>query len=199
MGDRCTEVIRAREVVVREKTVQNSSEQYAVVICYILSKRTSPSFSFSVIMAKNTGDTKFRKVDVDQYTEAAFQDEQTEDSTTSALNEAEVKSLIERGKYTDGLMLVLQNAPINSKDQSLKDVAFRLVMRLLFQIKSQSIDDFIAGLDDSKIDLLMKYVYRGFEQSQEGNNAVLLTWHEKIHVRGKAGCIIRVLTDRRRI
>ncbi|KAF8567401.1 hypothetical protein P879_01746 [Paragonimus westermani] len=150
-------------------------------------------------MAKNTGDTKFRKVDVDQYTEAAFQDEQTEDGATSALNEAEVKSLMEKGKYTDGLMLVLQNAPINSKDQSLKDVAFRLVMRLLSQIKSQSIDEFISGLDDSKVDLLMKYVYRGFEQSQEGNNALLLTWHEKIHARGKAGCIIRVLTDRRRI
>ncbi|CAL8069173.1 unnamed protein product [Calicophoron daubneyi] len=150
-------------------------------------------------MAKNTGDTKFRKVDVDQYTDPAFQDEVTEDITPTNLNESEVKGLLEKGKPVEGLLLVLQNAPLNSKDQSVKDAAFRLFMRLLVQIKSQSIDDFIASLDQVQLDTLMKYIYRGFEQSQEGNNALLLTWHEKVHARGKAGCIIRVMTDRRRV
>ncbi|CAH8500859.1 unnamed protein product [Dicrocoelium dendriticum] len=150
-------------------------------------------------MSKNTGDTKFRKVDVDQYGESNFQDEQTEDTFSPKFSEADVKSCIEKGRYVEGLTLVLQNAPINSKDQALKDIAFRLVMRLLPQIKAQAIDDFIAGLDSPKVDLLMKYIYRGFEQSQDGIYATLLTWHEKVYNRGKSGCIIRVLTDRRRI
>ncbi|KER19485.1 hypothetical protein T265_11759 [Opisthorchis viverrini] len=156
-------------------------------------------------MAKNTGDTKFRKVDVDQYTESAFQDEQADDSSATKLNEFDVRGLLEKyfgiiAKFDEALALVLQNAPINSKDQALKDTAFRYVMRLLSQIKAQNIDEFVAGLDEPKIDLLMKYIYRGFEQQpQDVTNATLLTWHEKVHARGKSGCIIRVLTDRRRI
>ncbi|THD21317.1 Actin protein 2/3 complex subunit 5 [Fasciola hepatica] len=150
-------------------------------------------------MAKNTGNTEFRKVDVDQYTESTFRDEQAEETTPIRLNEAEVKSLIEKGKSAEGLLLVLQNAPINSKDQALKDLAFRLIMRLLAQIKSANIDEFVASLDGEKVDLLMKYVYCGFENAQDGDSAMLLTWHEKVHARGKAGSIIRVMTDRRRV
>lgn len=131
-------------------------------------------------MAKNTGNTEFRKVDVDQYTESTFRDEQAEETTPIRLNEAEVKSLMEKGRPTEGLLLVLQNAPINSKDQVLKDLAFRLVMRLLAQIKSANINEFVASLDGEKIDLLMKYIYRGFENTQDGNSAMLLTWHEKV-------------------
>ncbi|VDQ14272.1 unnamed protein product [Trichobilharzia regenti] len=119
-------------------------------------------------MAKNTGDTKFRKVDVDQLTEPTFQDETIDDVKPSSINISEINDLITSGRSTDAILAILQNAPINSKDQQVKDTVFKLMMRLLSQFKSnQNIDDFLSTMDQEKIDLLMKYIYRGFEQPQE--------------------------------
>ncbi|CAH8435392.1 unnamed protein product [Schistosoma mattheei] len=74
------------------------------------------------------------------------------------------------------------------------------MMRLLSQFKSnQNIDEFLSSMDQDKIDLLMKYIYRGFEQPQEISCSTLLTWHEKVYTYGKAGSIMRVLTDRKRV
>ncbi|CAH8435876.1 Actin- protein 2/3 complex subunit 5 [Schistosoma haematobium] len=151
-------------------------------------------------MAINTGNTKFRMVNVDQLTEPTFQDELTEDIKPSRLNISEINSLISSGKSTDAILNILQNAPINSKDQQTKDTVFKLMMRLLSQFKSnQNIDEFLSSMDQDKIDLLMKYIYRGFEQPQEISCATLLTWHEKVYTYGKAGSIMRVLTDRKRV
>lgn len=46
-------------------------------------------------MAKNTGDIKFRKVNVDQYKDATFQDDQVDDSTLN-LNVDDINKLISR-------------------------------------------------------------------------------------------------------
>lgn len=135
-------------------------------------------------MAINTGNTKFRMVNVDQLTEPTFQDELTEDIKPSRLNISEINSLISSGKSTDAILNILQNAPINSKDQQTKDTVFKLMMRLLSQFKSnQNIDEFLSSMDQDKIDLLMKYIYRGFEQPQEISCATLLTWHEKVRLK----------------
>lgn len=150
-------------------------------------------------MAKNTGDTKFRKVDVDQYTDSAFQDELVEDVKPSSLNESEVNKFILSGNPSAALFTILQNAPVNSKDQGEKDTAFKLVLRILSLFKSQNIDDFLSTLDQDKLDLLLKYVYRAFEHPQEVSSTIVLTWHEKIFAYGKLGSIVRVLTDRKRI
>ncbi|KAH8855379.1 Actin-related protein 2/3 complex subunit 5-B [Schistosoma japonicum] len=151
-------------------------------------------------MSKNTGDTKFRTVDVDRLTEPAFQDELTDEAKPSSLNISEINDLISSGRSTDAILCILQNAPINSKDPQVKDTAFKLMMRLLSQFKSnQNIDDFLSTMDQDKIDLLMKYIYRGFEQPQEISCATLLTWHEKVYAYGKVGSIMRVLTDRKRV
>jgi len=48
-------------------------------------------------------------------------------------------------------------------------------------------------------DLLMKYIYRGFELPSEGSSPHLLFWHEKIFETSGVGSIIRVLTDRKRV
>lgn len=134
-------------------------------------------------MAINTGNTKFRMVNVDQLTEPTFQDELTEDIKPSRLNISEINSLISSGKSTDAILNILQNAPTNSKDQQTKDTVFKLMMRLLSQFKSnQNIDEFLSSMDQDKIDLLMKYIYRGFEQPQEISCATLLTWHEKVRL-----------------
>lgn len=55
-----------------------------------------------------------------------------------------------------------------------------------------------ALTDPDLIDVLMKYIYRGFEIPSEGSSGHLLQWHEKVFARGGIGCINRVLSDTHR-
>ena len=60
-------------------------------------------------------------------------------------------------------------------------------------------DNMISKLDQCLLDVLMKYIYRGFEHPSEGSSATLLLWHEKVYNVAGVGCIVRVLTDRKRV
>ena len=60
-------------------------------------------------------------------------------------------------------------------------------------------DGILSSLDRSLLDVLMKYIYRGFEKPSEKSSNVLLLWHEKVYNIGGVGCIVRVLTDRKRV
>lgn len=149
-------------------------------------------------MAKNTGASKFRKVDVDQYDEDKFQDEDTE-VTDQGPNDAEVNNLLAQQKPQDALLLALNNAPIGSKNQAVKDRAAATVVRVLTAFKAADIDKAVKSMDARNIDTLMKYIYKGFESPSEGSSAALLTWHEKAFAAGGLGSIVRVLTDRKRV
>jgi len=152
-------------------------------------------------MSKNTRNTEFRKIDVDQYDEEKYKEEdQTEtQSPSTGPSEGEVVSLLNAGKNLDALKLVLKNAPVGSKSQAVKDNACSLVLRVLISIKINQIDEAVKGLDRDQQDTLMKYIYRGFEQASDGNSGHYLAWHEKIFNAGGLGCIVRVLTDRKRV
>lgn len=55
-------------------------------------------------------------------------------------------------------------------------------------------DAAINALEIDLADVLMKYIYRGFEFPSEGSSAHLLQWHEKVYAKYGVGCITRVLT-----
>ncbi|KTG01838.1 hypothetical protein cypCar_00026927 [Cyprinus carpio] len=144
-------------------------------------------------MSKNTVSDRFRKVDVDEYDENKFVDEEDGGENQLGPDEAEVDSLIrsypfnvisgvlrfslvhDTGNLMGALQAVLKNPPINTKNQNVK------------------------SLDKTGVDLLMKYIYRGFEKPSDNSSAILLQWHEKALSAGGVGSIVRVLTARKTV
>lgn len=54
------------------------------------------------------------------------------------------------------------------------------MLKVLTNFKSSEIEQAVQSLDRNGIDLLMKYIYKGFEKPTENSSAVLLQWHEKV-------------------
>ncbi|XP_062602134.1 actin-related protein 2/3 complex subunit 5-C-like [Saccostrea cucullata] len=150
-------------------------------------------------MSKNTGASKFRKVNVDEYDEENFQDNEDTDVGEVGPNENEVTNYLNQSKNVEALKAVLQNPLQGSKDKRMKDKVVQLVVRVLTAFKTSEIEKGVNALDSKSLDILMKYIYRGFEFPSEGSSAALLTWHEKVYAIGGSGTIIRVLTDRKNV
>lgn len=76
-----------------------------------------------------------------------------------------------------------------------QDNAVNLTMKVLLFIKGSQIEEAVNALDRDLVDVLMKYIYRGFETPSEGSSGHLLLWHERAYAVGGVGSIVRVLTD----
>ena len=71
--------------------------------------------------------------------------------------------------------------------------AVLLVTRVLSSFKSNEIDPCVKSLDSQTLDLLMKYIYKGFENPSEGSSGALLTWHEKVsHLCNDKICMTKI-------
>lgn len=55
------------------------------------------------------------------------------------------------------------------------------MLKVLSAFKSSDIEKGVQSLDKNSVDLLMKYIYKGFERPSENSSAVLLQWHEKVN------------------
>lgn len=150
-------------------------------------------------MAKNTSSNAFRTIDVDQYSEDNYKEEVDNDPIGAGANENEVTSLLNSNRHVDALKLVLASSPIGSKNQHLKDASLSLVLRVLMSFKNSQIEDAVKQLTNETRDILMKYIYRGFEKPNEGSSAQLLVWHEKVFALSGVGSIVRVLTDKKTV
>jgi len=151
-------------------------------------------------MAKNTESNAFRTVDVDQYNEDNYREEDVAEPVTLGANEAEINNLLAQSKNVEALRNVLSNAPLGSKDPAAKEASMALAMRVLMNFKtSQKIEEAVGQLDSESRDILMKFIYRGFEVPNEGSSAHLLIWHEKVFAVSGVGSIVRVLTDKKKV
>ena len=74
-----------------------------------------------------------------------------------------------------------------------------MVIKVLLATKQNQVDSVVKTLDSDQKDLLMKYIYRGFEAPSEGSSAQLLFWHEKVFETAGLGSIVRVLSDRKKV
>ncbi|ESO06094.1 hypothetical protein HELRODRAFT_105985 [Helobdella robusta] len=150
-------------------------------------------------MAKNTKSAAFRKINVDQYEEEQYIEEQLADDSATGPNNAEVQSLLAKGNNIDALITAISTPPVNTKNQAVKDKALELVMKVMLSFKTSEIDGAVSKLDETKLDTLMKYIYRSFDKPSENSSASLLIWHDKVFAKTGVGSIIRVLTDRKRV
>ncbi|TSN03391.1 Actin-related protein 2/3 complex subunit 5 [Bagarius yarrelli] len=130
-------------------------------------------------MSKNTVSDRFRKVDVDEYDENKFVDEEEKGGENQL------------GNMMGALQAALKNPPINTKNQIVKDRAEGLVLKVLTAYKTSDIEKAVQSLDKPKVDLLMKYIYKGFERPSENSSAALSV--------GGVGSIVRVLTARKTV
>ncbi|MGH0141183.1 UNVERIFIED_CONTAM: hypothetical protein FKN15_072722 [Acipenser sinensis] len=157
-------------------------------------------------MAKNTLSSRFRKVDIDDYDENKFVDEQEEAAEQQGPDEAEVDSLTRQyplreqtGDNMAAFHAALRNPPINTKNQAVKERAQGIVLKVLTSFRSSEIEQAVKSLDKNSVDLLMKYIYKGFEKPSDNSSAILLQWHEKAFAVGGLGSIVRVLTARKTV
>ena len=65
---------------------------------------------------------------------------------------------------------------------SLQAKNFSLVLDVLTRFKSADIEKTVKGLSSDEIDVLMKYIYRGFAEPTENSCGVLLSWHQQVRV-----------------
>jgi len=151
-------------------------------------------------MAKNTSSNVFRTLDVDLYNEDNYKEEtETADPTSLGPNDSLITSLLASNKPVEALTHLLSGATLGIKDQSARAASLTLAMRVLMAIKPSQIEEAVAQLDNENRDILMKFIYRGFEVPSEGSSAHLLVWHEKVFAVSGVGSIVRVLTDKKRV
>lgn len=53
-------------------------------------------------------------------------------------------------------------------------------MRVLTSFSSKEIEQGVQSLGKTEVDILMKYIYRGFSEPTENRSATLLSWHERV-------------------
>ncbi|XP_048845253.1 actin-related protein 2/3 complex subunit 5-like protein isoform X2 [Brienomyrus brachyistius] len=150
-------------------------------------------------MARNTLSSRFRRVDIDEYDENKFVDDQEEAAENQGPDAAEVDDLIRQGDMMTAFHTALRNPPINTKNAAVKEKAQATVLRVLTSFRSSEIETAVRSLDRNGVDLLMKYIYRGFEKPTENSSVMLLQWHEKAFAVGGLGSIVRVLTARKTV
>lgn len=142
----------------------------------------------------------FRKINIEQYDEDFYVDEDIQDPNCRAPDANQVNSLLSSGKPQEALKEALSCNPASSSDQHLKDSATETLIRVMTSHKTSQITPSLKSLNDEEHDLLMQYIYKAMSMDKDGTVcASLLTWHTTLASLSGTGCILRVLTDRRRL
>ncbi|KRX79611.1 Ubiquitin fusion degradation protein 1 -like protein [Trichinella sp. T6] len=145
-------------------------------------------------MAKNTLNTSFRNIDVDVQNEEIFGDEADVETAYVGPNESAINNLLHNNRLSEALQACLKNPPFRSKTQESKDKCTQLVIRVLCSFKQSDVQKAVNNLDVDQLDILMKYIYKGFEFGQDGSSPALLFWHKIVFGKAGDGAIMRAVS-----
>ncbi|GAA6053263.1 hypothetical protein JCM3770_002684 [Rhodotorula araucariae] len=156
----------------------------------------------------------FRKINVDQYDDDALVPESLyapdPRGPAQALADARdkdrtVRSLLQRGDVAQALKEVTRDGEWPYGDDSVpetaqaKAAALESVLAILNSTRSTDIPALVQALDPAEQVTLMKYLYKAMENLGDTSGNVVLGWHEKLTEVAGIGCIVRVMSDRRRV
>jgi len=111
---------------------------------------------------------------------------------TSSVNQS-----LRASKPVEALRVALQDAPLASKDASLKQANYELILSAIQSVaqNDDQIRAFLEICDADSADVLMKYLYRGLRTPE--NSAILLKFHAMLLEKAGMGCIVRAIVDRK--
>jgi len=156
-------------------------------------------------MTSNTSCNKFRSLDVDKYSEDIYKEDQDVTESDQYIencnidNQSEIEALLSAGNAAEALNHVLGKTALGIKDPESREANQAAAVKVLLAIKTSQIEGAVAELDNEYRDILMKIIYRGFENPSEGSSGHLLMWHEKVFAVSGVGSIVRVLTDKKTV
>ena len=149
-------------------------------------------------MSKATENRAFRTVDVDLYNEDNYKEEVDPEVSTDALDFNQLNSLLNSNKNVEALKQFLSSSPAGVKDPDTKTKIRDLAQRILLAVKKEEMEPAVSKMDKDTLDVLMKFIYAGFESPVEGSSGHLLVWHDKVFAASGVGGVVRVLADKRR-
>ncbi|CAO1616313.1 unnamed protein product [Parajaminaea phylloscopi] len=151
----------------------------------------------------------FRSINVDVWEEDALLESDLVPAyhldAASAQQQAEatgtqVRGLLNKSDPAAALQLLLESPPYGGSEQEpAKETTLASLLTVLNGVKSTDIASILKNLDLNQRDTLMKWIYKGLARPELGSGGVLLGWHEKLTEVAGTGCIVRVMTDRRRV
>mmetsp|Transcript_9802 Transcript_9802/g.14930 ORF Transcript_9802/g.14930 Transcript_9802/m.14930 type:complete len:136 (+) Transcript_9802:91-498(+) len=96
-----------------------------------------------------------------------------------------------------GILKSVSSNPPNCKDQDLQKKIALPVVTALSKLKKSNIDSLLKELDEKAREVLLAYVYYGF-QSQPKTATEFLNWQQAIVKMDGVGVIVRVATNIKR-
>ncbi|CAD6925519.1 unnamed protein product [Tilletia caries] len=142
----------------------------------------------------------FRSIDIDQYDEDVLDEselvEQDPNSAAESLAIAkqkggQVRGLIGQGDLLQALQLALSSPPYNTSAEEAKLATLTILLDILNSTRATEISPTLQALDLIERDTLMKFLYKGLGKPELGASALT-------ELAG-TGCIVRVMTDRRKV
>ncbi|GAA5838189.1 hypothetical protein JCM3766R1_001855 [Sporobolomyces carnicolor] len=156
----------------------------------------------------------FRKINIDQYDEdlvlasSLYQPDPRPSPqvlTDAQSKDRQVRQSLQSGDVASALKLCLVEGEYPYGEDSdpqikqAKDVALSSVLSVINSSRSTDIPNLVQSLSPSEKVTLMKYLYKAMENLGDSSGNAVLGWHEKLVEVAGIGCIVRVMTDRRRV
>jgi actin related protein 2/3 complex subunit 5 len=110
---------------------------------------------------------------------------------------SQVKSLLAQRKNEDAVKISLENPPISSKSDEVKDTNAQNVLTALLACNKGEMQRVIDSLTPELEDNLMKYLSKF--TAIPAHSSTILEWHQKLATKAGQGCIMRAFTDRKTV